>query len=204
MNPPIFVNVSTAPGVPDHTHREVIRYDDFVRKLMKMGTPEFNGLHLGIGVASEVFELHEPLDAWFFKGEEISTHLIEEFGDVEFYMQAAQNHYALNDVDYAILPAQEPYNFKSVDELLCFLFKAAGDFVDVIKKEYIYGKPREIKKVILALMHLRLTLDNLYERMDTNRAHVLQCNALKLETRYAGLMYSDQAAIARADKSAGE
>lgn len=203
MNPPIFVSINPTPNDKEMTHREVVRYDDFVRKLLKMGTEQFNGLHLGIGIASEVFELHEPLDAYWFKGAETSPHILEELGDVEFYLQAAQNHYALNGVDYSQLP-NAVYKIVSMDELLAFLFKASGDFVDVIKKEYIYGKPRELNKVMDSLLRMRLALDVFYDKINTTRAHVLQCNALKLETRYAGVVYSDQAAIARADKPEGE
>ena len=204
MNPPIFVNVSTAPGVPEHTHREVIRYDDFVRKLLKQGTEEFNGFHLAIGIGSEVFELYEPLVATLYRGDSPSDNLFEEFGDVEFYMQAAQNHYALNDVDYALTEADPKHFIWGDDQAIDWLMHYAGEFVDVIKKEYVYGKPREIKRVIQTLRGLRFGLDYMYRRFETTRAHILQLNALKLEVRYAGIMYSDQAAIARADKPAGE
>ena len=79
----------------------------------------------------------------------------------------------------------------------------AGELTDAIKREYIYNKPRDCENVIEELGDLEFYLQAAYTHYGLTRAEVLQANALKLEKRYAGLYYSDDAAIARADKSSG-
>lgn len=205
MNPPIFVSVSTAPNVPGHVCREVIRYDDFVARLMKPDTDPMTALHIGVGIAGEVFELDSPFSKWAWSGGMEAEHLVEEFGDVEWYLQAAQNFYGVTNVD-AFVAVDRLVSVTAIEAGWETLMANTGKLVDCIKREYVYGKPREIKLVLQALHAIRSSLDFFYSVMmpAISREHVLQCNALKLEIRYAKLVYSDQAAIARADKPAGE
>ena len=83
MNPSIFVSVSTEPGVSS-APRENIRYDIFVQKLLKPLPENLNALHIAVGLAGEFLEY---LDA------DEEENLIEELGDIEFYLQAIHNHY---------------------------------------------------------------------------------------------------------------
>jgi len=128
MNPPIFVSVSTEPGISS-AERETIRYDQFVAKLLKQLPEPLNACHIAMGIAGE-----------------------------------------------------------------------AGEFVDAVKKEYIYNKPRDVENVIEELGDLEFYLQAAYNHYGLVRSEVLQANAIKLEKRYAGLYYSDLAAIQRADK----
>ena len=77
----------------------------------------------------------------------------------------------------------------------------AGELTDAIKKEYIYNKPRDIGHVIEELGDLEFYLQAAYNHYSLTRQEVIQLNAEKLEKRYAGLYYSDEAAQARADKA---
>lgn len=77
----------------------------------------------------------------------------------------------------------------------------AGEFADVVKKEYIYNKPRDINHVIEELGDLEFYLQAAYTHYGLTRQEVIQANATKLGKRYAGLYYSDDAAQARADKN---
>jgi uncharacterized protein YabN with tetrapyrrole methylase and pyrophosphatase domain len=77
----------------------------------------------------------------------------------------------------------------------------AGELADCIKKEIIYGKPLDRENLVEELGDLRFYIQatqNLYGITDQE---VLQHNANKLSERYAGLAYSDEAAIVRADKN---
>jgi len=77
----------------------------------------------------------------------------------------------------------------------------AGELGDAIKKEYIYGKPRDLVNIVEELGDLEFYLQAVRNHYGINREYVLQCNAEKLSQRYVGLKYTDAAAIARADKS---
>lgn len=80
----------------------------------------------------------------------------------------------------------------------------AGELADAIKKEYIYNKPRDIGHIAEELGDLEYYLQAAYTHYGLDRLTVIQANALKLEKRYAGLYYSDEAAISRADKLPGQ
>lgn len=80
----------------------------------------------------------------------------------------------------------------------------SGELGDAIKKEYIYGKPRDLVNIIEELGDLEFYLQQVRLHYGVNRFQVLQANADKLSKRYRGLKYSDAAAIERADKAPGE
>lgn len=76
----------------------------------------------------------------------------------------------------------------------------AGELTDCIKKEIFYGKPLDRKNLIEELGDLRFYIQATQNVYGISEQEVLQANAYKLSERYAGLAYSDEAAIARADK----
>jgi len=76
----------------------------------------------------------------------------------------------------------------------------AGELVDAIKKEYIYNRPRDLKNIVEELGDIEFYLQATRSHYGLSRGYIIQKNAEKLEKRYAGLRYSDAAAIARADK----
>lgn len=80
----------------------------------------------------------------------------------------------------------------------------SGELADAIKKEYIYNKPRDLGNIAEELGDLEFYLQAAYTHYGLSRIDVLQANAIKLEKRYAGLYYSDEAAISRADKLPGQ
>jgi NTP pyrophosphatase (non-canonical NTP hydrolase) len=76
----------------------------------------------------------------------------------------------------------------------------AGELADAIKKEYIYGKPRDLENIIEELGDLEWYLQSVRNHYGFSRKQILQANADKLAKRYVNLRYSDAAAINRADK----
>ena len=189
MNPSIFVSVAKEPGLST-SERESIRYDIFVQRLLKPLPEQLNALHIAVGLAGELGELfHESADE------------VEEYGDYEFYFQAALNHYGLTHINCVSLNTHNEF-VKGVDENEFVYW--TGQLIDCIKREYIYGKSREVERVITCLDAINIYLIDTYTDMNTSRAEILQANALKLEKRYAGLYYSDEAAISRADKLPGQ
>lgn len=77
----------------------------------------------------------------------------------------------------------------------------AGELADAIKNELIYKKGLNlawIKEELGDLFFYAHSIMNLY---GIKEQEVLQLNGYKLEKRYAGLRYSDEAAQNRADKA---
>ncbi len=128
---PFFVSVSQNPSDP-HAERKTVRYDHFVRLLLKADTIKMEALHIALGLTGE-----------------------------------------------------------------------AAEFADAIKKEYVYNKPRDMAHIQEELGDIEFYLQCAYNHYGLTRSAVIQENALKLEKRYAGLAYSDEAAQARADKAPG-
>lgn len=78
---------------------DTISHSDLVAKLVKPGAKlkeefaaeECNILHLLLALSGEVGELIDPIKKWIIYrqefGEDKRTNVIEEFGDLEFYME---------------------------------------------------------------------------------------------------------------------
>lgn len=77
----------------------------------------------------------------------------------------------------------------------------AGELADAIKREYTYKKPRDRANIVEELGDLRFYMQACQNHYGITEQEILQGNAGKLGKRYAGLFYSDEAAISRADKS---
>jgi hypothetical protein len=197
-SPNIDTDIFVAVVLPHHdpevapTH-ETVRYDQFVRWLFKPGTDQVMALHCAIGLAGEVGELVED-----------RKNAYEELGDIEFYLQALRNHYEISRAHIltSLYPSFAPDCLIS-DRLMI----ACGEICDVIKREYIYGKPRDIEALAVACARFEYALE-LYrytfcafgKSSDDHRKAIIQANAEKLGKRYVSLRYSDEQAIARADK----
>lgn len=78
----------------------------------------------------------------------------------------------------------------------------AGELVDAIKKEIIYGQPINLPNVIEELGDLLFFMQAVCNIYGIPQQVILQHNAEKLEKRYVGLAYTDKAASDRADKVA--
>ncbi len=172
---------------------ETIRYDQFVRWLFKPGTDQAMALHCAIGLAGEVGELVED-----------HKNAYEELGDIEFYLQATRNHYGISraSICASAFPSFAPACI-TTERLMI----ACGEVCDVIKREYVYLKPRDVFALIQALarfeygLHLyRESYCGMLKSSEEHRQAIIQANAEKLSKRYVSLRYSDEQAIARADK----
>lgn len=75
----------------------------------------------------------------------------------------------------------------------------AGEIVDAIKKENVYGKPLDRVNVVEELGDLEFYIAGLRQMYGIRRDEVLANNVAKLMVRYP-TGYTDEAAIARADK----
>ncbi len=80
----------------------------------------------------------------------------------------------------------------------------AGELLDAIKKNWVYNKELDSENVKEELGDLMFYITALMLLQGITVYEVLEANVTKLEKRYAGLQYTDEAAQARADKATGE
>lgn len=76
----------------------------------------------------------------------------------------------------------------------------AGELVDAVKKAAIYKQEVDIQNVIEELGDLEFYMEGLRQGLGITRAETISGNIRKLAKRYEGFNYSNDAAIARADK----
>ena len=76
----------------------------------------------------------------------------------------------------------------------------AGELLDSIKKAVVYRKQYDQENVIEELGDLEFYMEGLRQSLGITRQETLAANFAKLEKRYRGHEYSDQAAQERADK----
>ena len=77
-----------------------IRYDQFVQRLFKVES--MNGMlqHAALGIAGEAGEIVDALKKHTVYGKPLDTeNLIEELGDMRFYMEAVMNLVGISDQD---------------------------------------------------------------------------------------------------------
>ena len=91
------------PNNPDLTANP-IRYDQFVLQLFKADTAPNMLNHAALGVASEAGELVDAVKKHTIYGKPLDrANIIEELGDLRFYIQAMQN--VLGITEFEVLQA---------------------------------------------------------------------------------------------------
>lgn len=77
----------------------------------------------------------------------------------------------------------------------------AGELFDAVKKYAIYEKPIDRANVVEELGDLEFYMQGVREALGITREETLVANQMKLRRRYAGGIYSNEAAQERADKA---
>lgn len=87
-----------------HGFDTVVRYDDFVRMLFKKQSEELMAMHIGLGIAGEAGEISDVIKRQYnYQSlnmpdmQSFRQAMVEELGDLRFYIQAAMNHYSINE-----------------------------------------------------------------------------------------------------------
>jgi NTP pyrophosphatase (non-canonical NTP hydrolase) len=89
---------SQSLGWIEVTGGQQIRYDEFVRKLFKPANDFWMLAHAVMGVTGEAGELCDAIKKHIIYGKELDrTNVVEELGDLRFYMQAVQNIYGISE-----------------------------------------------------------------------------------------------------------
>lgn len=99
-----FVAVPTSSINPETgNYYDIVRYDKFVELLLKQDTEKMMKIHAAVGIAGEAGELLDAIKKVHIYGQTetpaILANIVEELGDLEFYMQAMRNLYGLSRSD---------------------------------------------------------------------------------------------------------
>ena len=84
------------------------------------------------------------------------------------------------------------------------ILDSAEKLIDALKRYTIYEKKDYLKNVVEELGDMRFYMQAIQNILQITDSQVTQANADKLSTRYKSLTYSNEAAIARADKVEGK
>jgi NTP pyrophosphatase (non-canonical NTP hydrolase) len=75
-----------------------VRYDQFVKQLFKVDTQELMMVHAVMGISGEAGELLDAIKKRWVYGKVLdSENVIEELGDIRFYMEALMNVLDISD-----------------------------------------------------------------------------------------------------------
>lgn len=205
-----------------------ISHPEMVKTLVKNGdliVSELTGSkanlwHMASALTGEALELLEAYDVSFELGTDLDIeNCVEELGDSEFYIEGLRAELGLTreetiatSLDRAAILSEVCQGEPSIAALKFAL--ATNRLFDLIKKIVIYNKtlvqgaatnPKEevslldIKQRLIELESILLTYRNL---SGIEYQQSLNHNIEKLRKRYEGFVYTDQAAMNRADKDA--
>lgn len=186
--------------LPPVTTAAAAEFNDMVRSLVKPGeailetlTPaKCNVIHMAVGIAGECIEAQGFTD---------QQNLLEELGDIEFYLAGLLLELLHFDASY-----RNDYSPSTIRGPLDELVHCGGEVLDMVKKYVIYNKPfvEMEPKIVAALKDLRNALNTVYALHGISREDAINANINKLlkgkNARYSAGSYSDSQAQARADK----
>lgn len=165
-------------------------YREFVLSRTKhFPTDGENLLHSAVGLVGEAIELFAANSR---------DNILEELGDMEFYLAQAKNTFPIFATSY------EEYENLSLQDTAenCHrhFLTLSGEILDYAKKTWVYGKPLELGIIHEAVHLLDVYLDLYTDLLGTTRPWVRAMNVIKLKQRFPD-GYTDAAALARADKA---
>lgn len=178
-----------------------IQYPTMVKDLFKdMGTRSATSIHAVIGVLGEVGELVPASIRGDF------SNAVEESGDVFFYVQGLMNIYGwdLDTMGEEGVVIENGLFDAFLVAPLSGMSYYAGNVVDELKKEWAYGKELNLSALKENLSKFLAIFSVSLQRWDLTFNDIMAHNQYKLVTgpnaRYPSGQYSNEAAIARADK----
>lgn len=149
-------------------------------------------LHMAVGISGEAGELAEALIAPKLD----LINVVEELGDIEFYMEGLRQGVGLTRND--VLKSGGPVLFLTQPSVGIQIY--ASHILDAVKKCVIYEKEIELPVLIQAMYAMEAHLGCISVEHNLSHSDALAANIAKLSKRYVGLKYSNQAAQERKDK----
>ena len=189
------------------THHEMVtglakRGEDIVSELTPLSA---HLLHMAVGIAGEAGELCEAIYSKDSVSDIDKENVIEELGDLEFYLeglrqglQLARNETVPLDIKF---PNTAAGDIAVIKDNSIKLNIESSILLDFIKKSAFYVKPVKTEKVIESLIKINLLMLIIRDRFDITYEETIEHNIAKLGERYQGHSYSNEQAIDRADKA---
>lgn len=163
-------------------------YVEFIRKVESTSwhQPNQRLLHAAMGLCTEVGELFEI---------ESDEHMVEEMGDVFWYLALAHDAVGLDfdavEIDHDFTDF-EPRGETPLDTFTIY----ATELLDMVKKQIFYGRAIDMKRVELTLFTLKMAISFALDEQGIKVIDILQANVNKLSTRYPE-KFTEDAAINR-------
>jgi hypothetical protein len=196
-----------------------ITHYDLVQKLaksdnairMELTSLDCHLLHMAVGFAGEIVGELIPTIMNVVRGAAFDReNAIEELGDAEFYLRGLYQGLTITEFDVAeinniaatiVLPQDQPeYRLAAKVYLVTALASSSGELLDYVKRLTIYRKDPGQLVLFHTLASIEFFLGLVYTELQITRQEALDGNIAKLSKRYASMSYSDQQAVARADK----
>ncbi len=180
-----------------------IDYTKFVASITKPGeeilatlTPAKVHLwHMSSCICGEAAEVLE--------GSDNKDNLIEELGDIEFYLEGYRQISGITREESEAIENEPIDTFQdrlSFQGRLSALVVASGMLFDVTKRHILYERKFNRDLTVRAISLLEFALDQIHRYIGVTRLEVVAANIAKLRLRYPE-GYSNAAAQARADKT---
>lgn len=180
-------------------------HSEMVRTLKKDGDEIVLGLngdradlwHMATGVAGETTEL---LDAVFVVDAINRENLVEELGDLEFFLEGIRQITGIERNPNATadgMPLETGW-------LAHYAVQAAilgGHVLDVVKRHAVYAKALDLAELEANMSTLDSMMDAVRRMQGVTREETLEANIDKLGVRYEQFKYSDEQAQNRRDKA---
>ena len=97
-NESIAIGFVQIAGHPEGFENQTVRYDKFVELLFKQEDEKSMAMHAALGVCGEAGELADAIKKIYVYNKEPDIHnIIEELGDLRFFIQAVMNHFGISE-----------------------------------------------------------------------------------------------------------
>lgn len=181
-----------------------VDFSNMVRTLFKtQGMHQYADgvMHAAIGISGEVGEIFEA----FLPDTPDQENLLEEYGDLEFYMEALCQAIGVTEDTIGTMSDLLMQKEKGRQYKLTDMVVLAAKILDSAKRCWVYGKELEEMRVKLVtdIAHLTLCIDQIYKACNVRYEDIRYYNQVKLigkKGRFRNLVYTDAEARDRADK----
>ena len=149
-----------------------------VRTLVSLGSKKQDGAHMAMGITTEIEELKEGME------NQDLPNIIEELGDILWYISGECQIYDLNMVDIEFQSTllkkdRKPFRIEKL--------------VDLHKSEFAYNEEMSKSNIEKSLSILMADLNDISSRYGFTIYEAMQVNIDKLKVRYPGKFTNDKA-----------
>lgn len=172
---------------------KVLPYPIMVSNLFKAGGSQAEELmHAAIGMSGEAAE---------FAAADGLQNAVEELGDLEFYAEAFRQKLCISLED--TVRARQVSPLVTLGTMSHHLLVVTGDILDHTKKVWVYRRQLDTATFVELFGRFEGITQRIRDILGVNQKVILDGNQAKLGKRYPEGVYTNQDALARADKIEG-